>query len=183
MASRLSLLRKARVKPTEFGRAHSSSQRSSDQIGNTPPPSCQSPLMTLAGPPPPAGVILFSPPLHKEACVCAPAQYSCIISLRSPHAMHWMHRCHSGTALPFHPPAYYLQLIDRGGALLLPAPLDLDRRQSSSRLPIRTKRRSLDLLPQRALFVFGPSHFGQLSSHDNSIAPRVLGASREHAIA
>lgn len=59
MASRLSLLRKARVKPTEFGRAHSSSQRSSDQIGNTPPPSCQSPLMTLAGPPPPAGVIVF----------------------------------------------------------------------------------------------------------------------------
>jgi len=43
----------------EFGVAHSSSQRSSDTIGNTPPPSCQSLLMTPAGPPPPAGVIVL----------------------------------------------------------------------------------------------------------------------------
>lgn len=84
------------------------------------------------------------------------AQYSCTFRSRAPGAMHRSHRCHSGTALPFRPAPYYLQLIDRGGALLLPAPLDLDRRHSSSRLPIRTKRRSLDLLPQRALFVFAP---------------------------
>jgi hypothetical protein len=45
---------------TEFGAAHSSSQRSSDTIGNTPPPSCQSLLMTPAGSPPPAGVIVFA---------------------------------------------------------------------------------------------------------------------------
>ncbi len=54
--------------PTEFGRAYSSSQRSSDQIGNTPPPGCQSLQMTLAGPPPPAGVIVFqsSPPQESQ---------------------------------------------------------------------------------------------------------------------
>ena len=40
----------------EFGATHSSSQRLSDTIGNTPPPSCQSSLVTPAGPPPPAGV-------------------------------------------------------------------------------------------------------------------------------
>lgn len=55
----------------EFGRAHSSSQRSSDQIGNTPPPSCQSLQMTLAGPPPPAGVIVFSPSSHVLAAAIA----------------------------------------------------------------------------------------------------------------
>ncbi len=63
-----------------------------------------------------------------------------------------MHRCHEATDLPKFGRLKYLQLIDRGGALLLPAPLDLDWRHSSSQLPIRIKRRSLDLLPQRELF-------------------------------
>jgi len=62
-----------------------------------------------------------------------------------------MHRCHEATDLPKFGRLKYLQLIDRGGALLLPAPLDLDWQHSSSQLPIRIKRRSLDLLPQRAL--------------------------------
>lgn len=136
----------------EFGAAHSSSQRPSDTIGNTPPPSCQSPSMALAGPPPPAGVILFSLPisfilLGRSACTM-------FVQIWPPlcGAMQLAHRCHEAFDLPKPGSLDYLQLIDRGGALLLPAPLDLDRQHSSSQLPIRTKRRSLDLLPQRALF-------------------------------
>ncbi|MGF6171741.1 hypothetical protein ABIE33_000015 [Ensifer sp. 4252] len=137
----------------EFGAAHSSSQRPSDTIGNTPPPSCQSPSMTLAGPPPPAGVILFSPSSSLLQPIATAAQYLRIFPPILRLGMRFSHGCHETSELHKFTRLNYLQLIDRGGAL--PAPLDLDRQHSSSQLPIRTKRRSLDLLPQRALFDSG----------------------------
>ncbi len=175
MANRLSFLRKARAEPDGIRTSalllpalfRSDWQHSSSQLPITP----NDARWTSS---PSGRYSFFDPPFHKEACVCASAQYSCIISLRLLSAMRWMHRCHSGTALPFRPAPYYLQLIDRGGALLLPAPLDLDRRHSSSRLPIRTKRRSLDLLPQRALFVFGPRFRAASPAAKTRFLPRVL---------
>lgn len=101
----------------------------------------------------PQRALFFSASPFHLFCLIEPLA-QCLCRFRSPlrRAMQQAHRCHEAFDLPKPGSLDYLQLIDRGGALLLPAPLDLDRQHSSSQLPIRTKRRSLDLLPQRALF-------------------------------
>lgn len=146
----------------EFGVAHSSSQRSSDTIGNTPPPSCQSLLMTPAGPPPPAGVIVFAGHLANHthnANPSSPRRCSCRIQHRRcrTHAAHaWVpfqsrafaHR--SGRLYPSH---------RSGGGLLLPTSPTRIGSPSSSQAANRYQQRPPDLLPRRALlFALQPTN-------------------------
>jgi hypothetical protein len=101
----------------EFGATHSSSQRPSDTIGNTPPPSCQSSLVTPAGPPPPAGVIILRKAhgFHPESPphVRPPAQR--FRKYASPMCGHMrgLHGCHSHPALPPEARAGYIKPIGR----------------------------------------------------------------------
>lgn len=97
---------------TEFGAAYSSSQRRSDTIGNTPPPGCQSSLVTPAGSPPPAGVIVFRmanrktpPPFPASPLYPSGQAYSLGIpaELAGRH-MQYPHACHA--ARPYRPAAH-----------------------------------------------------------------------------
>ena len=104
----------------EFGAAHSSSQRPSDTIGNTPPPSCQSSLVTPAGPPPPAGVIICaecmallrqrrkaSGPFSNRLKVCAAPPMPGVKCMRL------VHGCHSYPALLRDALPGYIHIISR----------------------------------------------------------------------
>ncbi len=100
----------------EFGVAHSSSQRSSDTIGNTPPPSCQSLLMTPAGPPPPAGVIVLPnawPTIPTMQNPSSPCERSYRIQHQRAERMRLMHGCHSNRALLPAVRAGYILLMGR----------------------------------------------------------------------
>ncbi len=91
-----------------------------------------------------------SPALHSSSD--PPAYYFGTCSLSGSLAMHCSHRCHSERPLPSYGYAAYIPLIDRAAhsssqrtryglaALLLP-------------VANQNKRRLLDLLPQRALFI------------------------------
>lgn len=143
----------------EFGTTHSSSQRRFDTIGNTPPPSCQSTLVTPAGSPPPAGVIICAKRMAGRAKAARPPDKPTV----SPNTWATLSRTARNTctlrigAIPI---ALYRARLWRpiwfsSVGRRSPPPNVPDRiggPPSSSQAANRYQQRPPDLLPRRALF-------------------------------
>ncbi|MGJ7038135.1 hypothetical protein J2Y63_001371 [Shinella sp. BE166] len=142
----------------EFGATHSSSQRRFDTIGNTPPPSCQSPSMTPAGSPPPAGVIICArrmarPPFPgKILRRCVDPRKVCAIRAPDVERMQATHGCHSDPALFYAAAPSYISLIGRATISSSQRPRQ-DRHPSSSQVADRDQKRPPDLLPGGRFFL------------------------------
>ncbi len=129
----------------EFEATHSSSQCRFDTIGNTPPPSCQSPSMTPAGSPPPAGVIICARPM-------APRLFPAKSFALGAERMRMTQGCHSQPALLYAAAASYIPPIGRATLFSSQSPRQ-DWHPSSSQVASRDQKRLPDLLLGRRFFL------------------------------